>query len=1279
MYLAQKVRLDKALKILFNPPHGADQYATALQRLASHEQNEVNWNDDISTKPLEAQRTELLGRTSDKSAAEAFEFFTRQEETQEKIGRDLRATINPITPMVGLDAKATEGMLQRLQRFEDLSVEVNSLIVQGKALEAMQILHNTAADDPKRKDDEQIREFRATLRSSAAMQAAERAVNLHKLNRIARVIGEAAETAQAAHALGANVTSAVQTMTKAAEMLEAAGYKSAAAGLRDAGGKIESAQAGGSSMPEAVKDAAAKVEAARLLTLIPPKERVTQMAVEFSQRLHAIEDALTATEGHQRVDGDFDALKKLRARSEMAVELENLGKNALPAIKNTYEELQRPRGASGAGNKQQPKGAEKKRSNDASRGQLAEAERALNEVTAALAQDKDPSLAANLRQVATHIRAAADSMKDDKYEKASASFSSALGLIETTLTAGGGNGTAMIEAVSQALTAAQALHSDFTSKVLQEAQGLFLQAKKDVDALPSDVDERLAFTRLQRTLDQAGLYQFRTNERGEPVFEVQPGGSGVPADLTTEPIRVNSIVTTRPYPSKISWDRQAGRQHRSKAVVELPNGQRKTVEVESRLHLVMDPSWVEKRLIPDTRPLAVRILNPIPPRYQLFLKKGLYTEEDGLHPVLVEYADPVFVGYDDHYFTWGDDRDDGLQLERYLDTPGNYSPVEARLKDKTETRLIGALNGLPVPQSLVFVLPTHSRRAEILDLSDEVRRVASGTVRAIVLPETREAVRDAVESFLETYKGPEIIVKASSPRFRANRGVYAYQRTQVEKIVDHIMYLKNHKYMSKDGTILVDGRILGPDIYVNETGGYRASDKFGIKGGAKVGLEYLTPNQIDTVNKKGTKHNYLHGANFRAWGYRMPNGEPQAALSVVRVGGLGQFDGNKLRDQTIKMVTFDDWAHAVRTQYNIPQEDLDLLRQELLNAAKKFVSLIGDYQDRIQPKEGQPYNDRSDVIGLDAMAEETIVGGKRRFLVKTANTIEVNGHDAANQHETDLQTADGRIGEHSWARINMITERSLAYTLAGSGIKVIEHQPAPYEPYTPSQVQPPTKLVVGLGNHRYKPGRNYRDSRHNLGSKVLSRLAGVEPSDPAWKPFKDAEGNVLMHYMERGGVIFARAMDFYDNIGPILWRFAQARGIRPSEMLLLYDELRQPFAKSAFQAFGSDNGNQGLISIFQTYNRFDGFPRISIGIEPSDQLTRDTLNAALRQKDGGVISEFFVKPMIEAELAAMDPALELAAGLARSVIDYGVAEAARLSRAAEPSRTTPAPPASAPK
>lgn len=133
------------------------------------------------------------------------------------------------------------------------------------------------------------------------------------------------------------------------------------------------------------------------------------------------------------------------------------------------------------------------------------------------------------------------------------------------------------------------------------------------------------------------------------------------------------------------------------------------------------------------------------------------------------------------------------------------------------------------------------------------------------------------------------------------------------------------------------------------------------------------------------------------------------------------------------------------------------------------------------------------------------------------------------------------------------------------------------------------KLIVGLGN----PGRDYADSRHNIGFMVVKALAKAH--DISFKKvfgIAAFEGRAKI----RGQfVLLAMPLSFMNLSGSAVRSLVKRHKINLEDLLVVCDDLDLEFARLKIRPSGSSGGHNGLKSIIDNLEAQD-FARLRIGI-----------------------------------------------------------------------------------
>jgi PTH1 family peptidyl-tRNA hydrolase len=179
------------------------------------------------------------------------------------------------------------------------------------------------------------------------------------------------------------------------------------------------------------------------------------------------------------------------------------------------------------------------------------------------------------------------------------------------------------------------------------------------------------------------------------------------------------------------------------------------------------------------------------------------------------------------------------------------------------------------------------------------------------------------------------------------------------------------------------------------------------------------------------------------------------------------------------------------------------------------------------------------------------------------------------------------------------------------------------------------KLVVGLGN----PGERYADTRHNIGSMAVSRLAGragVALKRAAYQGLCGVgrlvgeEVTLLLPqtYMNRSGASVAPA--------------CQSLGVAPGDLIVVHDEIDLPFGTLRIKTGGGHGGHNGLRSIAEALGHGD-FIRVRLGVG--------------RPPPGGDVSGYVLNRFSAGERTQLDDYLDAATDALEFLLRRGPIEA----------------------
>jgi PTH1 family peptidyl-tRNA hydrolase len=178
------------------------------------------------------------------------------------------------------------------------------------------------------------------------------------------------------------------------------------------------------------------------------------------------------------------------------------------------------------------------------------------------------------------------------------------------------------------------------------------------------------------------------------------------------------------------------------------------------------------------------------------------------------------------------------------------------------------------------------------------------------------------------------------------------------------------------------------------------------------------------------------------------------------------------------------------------------------------------------------------------------------------------------------------------------------------------------------------KVIVGLGN----PGREYAETRHNVGWWVIDHLADVWRFE-GWK--KDGGAHVSTGTVHGTRVRLVKPQTFMNLSGNVLVRYAR----RPfwsaaHDLLVVSDEVQLPVGRYRFRAKGSAGGHNGLKSV-EVQLGTQEYARLRVGVGPPDEsrsvaVLRDYVLGNFGKAEAGAVRELLPVFVEAAELWVND-------------------------------------------
>ena len=148
-------------------------------------------------------------------------------------------------------------------------------------------------------------------------------------------------------------------------------------------------------------------------------------------------------------------------------------------------------------------------------------------------------------------------------------------------------------------------------------------------------------------------------------------------------------------------------------------------------------------------------------------------------------------------------------------------------------------------------------------------------------------------------------------------------------------------------------------------------------------------------------------------------------------------------------------------------------------------------------------------------------------------------------------------------------------------------------------------LIVGLGN----VGKEYNNTRHNIGFKILDKL--VEKNEIDWEVKKLA---YYSSFKKKGRqFLLIKPSTFMNNSGKAVRYWALKEKIPLQNILIITDDLHLPFGDLRLRSKGSPAGHNGLKDVENQLNT-SNYPRLRFGIG-QNYKTFDQVKFVLDQWD----------------------------------------------------------------
>ncbi len=175
-------------------------------------------------------------------------------------------------------------------------------------------------------------------------------------------------------------------------------------------------------------------------------------------------------------------------------------------------------------------------------------------------------------------------------------------------------------------------------------------------------------------------------------------------------------------------------------------------------------------------------------------------------------------------------------------------------------------------------------------------------------------------------------------------------------------------------------------------------------------------------------------------------------------------------------------------------------------------------------------------------------------------------------------------------------------------------------------------IVVGLGN----PGPEYEGSRHNVGFRVVDRLADRAGLALTRCRFRSLFVRGTLHGIQ---VLLMKPLTFMNESGFSVSRWQQALCLKPDRIIVVHDDLDLSPSQLRIRIGGGYGGHRGIRSVIEAIGSPD-FLRVKVGIG--------------RPREGQDAVAHVLGPFKKSEDDAIEAAIQRAADAVEALVQEGL-------------------------
>ncbi len=200
------------------------------------------------------------------------------------------------------------------------------------------------------------------------------------------------------------------------------------------------------------------------------------------------------------------------------------------------------------------------------------------------------------------------------------------------------------------------------------------------------------------------------------------------------------------------------------------------------------------------------------------------------------------------------------------------------------------------------------------------------------------------------------------------------------------------------------------------------------------------------------------------------------------------------------------------------------------------------------------------------------------------------------------------------------------------------------------------KLIVGLGN----PGPKYQTTRHNIGFLFIDAMVEACAGSRQYKTEFKAETQKFKFMDDQ--VVVCKPQTFMNLSGESVQPLMKFFNLEPSDVLVVHDEIDQPFGTMKFQTKRGHGGHNGIRNIHQMLGTNE-YARLRLGVGRPPVFINDLGEPVGKTMD---VHEWVLQSFSKDEFSRLGGFLETALQGVETWVREGIGQASTKFNGKEP-------------